>query len=529
MVFIPTISYAAYWEPGTAATPDVYYYTICDTIRQFCYNVDLEFLVPILHQQTPYWVVAADMTILAGFPHGMEYPRGLVAQPWRITGDPSHDMELLADLPAAGIPTYSYILLYDGVTHPPFTDQSHTLVGSLEDTIFGINDIMAGAGIVRIGESWGDMVVAEHVDGLYIIQYAGQGSAMFLVDPTRPIPLAGIYIADRYDPHIRDSMWFHAGIQYMDILLDAGVYSVVDVSGPDDVMRAGTLAGLSWVSDTFQVSSLTTSPDSVTIYGHASESGDIDIVMPAFGSRYTFWQGGDIIPAEYVVAGGVLSADITHDIGDITIYSIPDNICTGNCLEGLVVRAWDGPTAIIYGSGWHGSVRLSMAAGDPNGVAASVCPPGSIVTVDFDVIEPRRQAIALPYITTYESVLDVDIHRVGSKITIQTAGEPAAITLYMPAMTGNITYDIEPLVASIYHDTVTATIQHVGGDASYVISSDGPSAWRDGLAIPPPTSNTGVIWCGGAEPVNAMVIRDAGINQQDCGITKFGRGWNVWC
>ena len=272
-VLAPVAAHAAYWEPGTGAAPETHYYTICDTIRQFCYNADLEFVVPVLHGQTPYWVIRADMTILAGFPPNMEYPHGFVAEPWRITGEPVHDMDLLGDLPPAGIPASTYVMLYDGVMRSPFVDQSRTLADSLHDTIFGINGMMDGPGTVRVGESWGSMVVTGTVEGLYTVEYVGEGSASFLVDPSKPMPLAGVYNADRYDPYVGDSMWFHAGTQYMDTLLGVGGPAPVDVSGPDGAMRAGTLAGLSWTSDTYQVLSLTTSPDRATIRGHASGPG----------------------------------------------------------------------------------------------------------------------------------------------------------------------------------------------------------------------------------------------------------------
>lgn len=533
-VMAPAVAHATYWEPGTGTAPETHYYTVCDTIRQFCYDADLEFVIPVLHEHTPYWVVRADLTVLAGFPPDMEYPQGFVHQPWQITGEPHHDMELLGDSLPAGIPTSTYVLLYDGVAHSPFVDQSRTLVGSLEDTVFGINDLMDGSGLVRVGERWGKMVVTGSTDGLYVVEYLGEGSAAFLIDPAKPMPLAGIYRADRYDPHVSNSMWFHAGAEYMDALLGMGGSGTVDVSGPDDVMRAGTLAGLSWTSDTYRVTSLTTAPDRAVIRGHASGPGELHIVMPAFGSEYTFWQGNSTIPAEYEVAGGVLSAYVSHGSGDITIHSIPDDTCTNNCLEGLVVRAWDGPTAIVYGNGFHGAVRLSMAAGDPNGMAASTCPPGRSVTVDFDVMESRRPSISLPYTTTYESVLDVSMSRSGSTITVEASGGPAALTLRIPAMSGNVEYVVDgepmrPLAESSWYDTITATLEHAGGNATYVVAADGPTAWRDGLAIPPPVDRTGAVWCGMAEPVNAAVVRDAGINRQDCGITQFDGGWNVWC
>lgn len=534
LMLAPAAAHAAYWEPGTGAAPDTHQYTICDTIRQVCYNADLELVVPVLHGQTPYWVMRADMTILAGFPPGMEYPRGFVAEPWNIRGEPVHDMDLLGDALPIGIPTSTYVLLYDTVTHSPFVDQSRMLVDSLEDTIFGINEMMDGSGLVRIGEQWGEMVVTGSADGLYIVEYVGEGSASFLVDPTKPIPLAGIYRDDRYDPHVADPLWFHAGRAYMDTLLGMSGAGPVDVSGPDNVMRAGTLDGLSWSSDTYTVSSMTSTPDRAVIRGHASAPGELRIVMPAFGSQYTFWQGDAVVPAEYGVAGGVLSASIAHGSGDIEIHSIPDNTCTGNCLKGLVVRAWDGPTAVVYGNGFHGSVRMSLASGDPNSVAPSLCPAGSVVTVDFDIMEPRRPAVSLPYATTYESNLNVTMSRTGSTILAEASGPPGALTLRMPAMTGSLEYAangtaIEPLAESAWYDTVSATLEHAGGLVSYEVTADGESAWRNGLAIPPPVPSTGVVWCGMAEPVNAAVIRDGGLNRQDCGVTKFDGGWNAWC
>ena len=531
----PVAAHAAYWGPGTGTAPETHQFTICDTIRQVCYDAGLEFIVAVLHEQTPYWVVRADMTVLAGFPPGMEYPAGFVAEPWRITGEPLHDLELLADSLPPGIPTSTYALLYDGTMHAPFVDQSRTLVDSLDDTIFGLNGLMDGPGLVRVGEQWGELVVTESVDGLYYLaEYVGEGSASFLVDPAKPIPVAGIYRADRYDPHIVSSMWFYADAEHMEMLLGLYDRSTVDVSGPDNVMRAGTLSGLSWSSDTFQVQSLTSSPDRATIRGISSGDGTIQVVMPAFGGSYTFWQDGSLLPAEYDVAGGVLSATIVHGEGDITIHSIPDDVCTGDCLEDLVVRAWSGSSAIVYGGGFHGAVRMSMAPGDPDGVAQSLCPPGSTVTVDFDIMEPRRTTLTLPYATTYESNLNVSMAREGSTIRVAAAGDPGALTLRMPAMTGNVTYvadgqPINPLAESSWHDTVTATLEHSGGTAEYVIASDGPTAWKGGLAIPPPVDRTGAVWCGMAEPVNAAVIRDTGVNRQDCGVTKFDGGWNVWC
>ena len=524
---------AAYWEPGTGAAPDTHRYTICDTVRQFCHDLGLEFIAPVLHEQRPYWVVRADMTILAGFPPDMEYPHGFMHEPWRITGEPYHDMDLLDDSLPPGIPAMTFVLLYDGVMHSPFVDHSRTLADSLADTIFGLDHI-AGGGPVRVGEAWGEAVVAGSVDGLYVVEYVGEGSASFLIDPAKPMPLAGIYRADRYDPHVGHSSWFHADRKHMEILLGLYERAAIDVSGPDHVMRAGTLAGMTWSSDTYQVVSLSTSPDRAAIRGLASGNGELHIVMPAFGGSYAFWQDGAMLEAIYDVAGGVLSANIPHGSGDITIHAIPDDICTGDCLEGLVVRAWDGPAAIVYGNGFHGSVRMSLVSGDPDGVAPSLCPPGSTVTVDFDTMEPRRAPLALPYTTTYESALDVSIYREGPTIHAEASGEPAALTLRMPAMAGNVSYMAngslaEPLAESRYHDTVTATLQHPGGTVSYVASADGPTAWKSGLAIPPPAGRTGAVWCGMAGPVNDMVIRDSGVNRQDCGVTKFDGGWNVWC
>lgn len=530
----PAAAHAAYWEPGIGAAPETHHYTICDTVRQFCYNADLEFLAPVLHEYAPYWVVRADMTVLAGFPPGMEYPRGFVADPWCIIGEPRRDMELLDDLPPAGIPAFAYVFLYDTMMRAPFVDESRVLADSLEDAIFAMNGMIDGPGKARVGESWGNLVVTGYADGLYTVEYVGEGSAAFLLDPSKPMPLAGVYRADRYDPYVGDPIWFHAGVEYMDALLGAGGSAPVEVSDPDYVMRTGTPAGLSWTSDTYRVSSLTTSPDHIVIRGHASGPGDLRIVMPAFGSQYTFWQEGAAVPAEYGVAGGVLSARIPHGIGDIAIHSVPDDVCTGDCLEDLAVRAWDGPIAIVYGGGFHGSVRLSMAAGDPNGVAASLYPPGRTVTVDFDMTDAGRQPIILPHATTHESILDVSVRRSGSTVTADVYGDPAALTLRMPTMTENVAYTVDgapaaPLAESSRFDTVTATLEHAGGNATYTATADGPSAWRDGLAIPPPVARTGAIWCGMAEPVNAAVIRDAGVNRQDCGVTKFDGGGNAWC
>lgn len=534
LVLAPAAAQAAYWEPGTGAVPETHNYTICDTIRQFCYDASLEFIVAVLHEHQPYWVVRADMTILAGFPPGMEYPSDFVAEPWTITGEPIHDMGLLGDSLPLGIPSSTYALLYDGNLHSPFVDQSRMVVDSLADTLLGLNRLMDGSGLVRIGESWGEVVVIESVDGLYLVEYVGEGGASFLVDPDQPLPLAGIYRADRYDPYVRSSMWFYSGVEHMEILL--GIYdgAAIEVSGPDDVMRAGTLSGLTWSSETYQLQSFSTTPDTAVLEGHASEAGILSVVMPAFGSSYTFWQDGSMVPAEYDVTGGVLSADITHGTGDITIHSIPDDVCTGDCLEGLVVRAWSGPSAVVYGGGFHGSVRMSMVSGDPNGVAPAMCPAGSVVTVDFDVADARRTTLVLPHATTYESNLNVTIIREGSTITVAAEGNPSALTLRMPAMAGKVTYwldghQLEPLAESSWYDTVTATLEHVGGSAEYVVNADGPTAWWGGLAIPAPVDRTGAIWCGMAEPVNAAVIRDAGVNRQDCGTTKFDGGWSVWC
>lgn len=530
---MPVGAHASYWEPGDGATPRTYDYTVCDTIRQVCYDADLEFLVPVLHGNVPYWVVRADMTILAGFPPHMEYPPGLPVEPWRVTGEPLHDMALLADSLPPGIPASTYVLLYDGVMRAPFADESRMLADSLHDTVFGLNRLMDGAGQVRVGETWGEAVVMESADGLYVVEYVGKGSASFLVDPAQPMPLAGMYDADRYDPYVSATMWFHVDVEHMDVLLGRYERAVVDVSGPDDAMRAGTLAGMSWSSDTYTVQSLTTAPDRVTIRGHASGEGELSIVMPAFGARYAFWQG-TMLAAEYDVAGGVLSARIHHGVGDIVVHAIPDDVCTGDCLGDLVVRAWSGPSAIVYGGGFHGAVRMSLASGDPGEVAPSLCPPGSSVTVDFDVMQSRRPAVVLPHATTYESNLDVSVTREGSRVYALVSGEPGAFTLRMPAMAGAVTYEAgglpaEPAAESSWHDTVTATIRHAGGTVSYVAQADGPTAWKSGLAIPPPADRTGAIWCGMAEPVNAAVIRDSGVNRQDCGVTKFDGEWNVWC
>lgn len=534
VVITPAMAQAIYWEPGAGASPEIYQYVICDTQRQVCYDAAMEFLVPVLHGQKPYWIVQADMTIIAGSPPGMIYPAGYVAEPWRITGEPIQDIELLDDSLPPGIPTSTYTLLYDGVTHSPFIDHSRILVDSLGDTVFGMNELVGGGGLVRLGERWGESIVYGSADGLYVVRYVGAGSASFLIDPAKPMPVAGIYSADRYDPYVSASMWFYAERHHMDILL--GIYDegTVDVSGPDDAMRAGTLEGLSWTSETYQVQSLTTTPDTATIRGTASGNGTIHVVMPAFGGSYTFWQDGSQIPANYTVAGGVLSALMYHDTGHITIHAIPNDICVGDCLGGVIVRAWHGPSALVYGGGYNGAVRLSMVPGDPNGVAASICPPGSEVTINFDVIPSRHDTPTLPYVTTYESALDISMSREGQIIWLDASGEPAAITLRMPAMVGDITYEADgvpltPLAESIWYDTVTATIQHMGGNVTYVVHSDGPTAWKSGLAISPPAERTGVVWCGMSEPVNAAVIRDAGINRQDCGVTRFSGGWNVWC
>ena len=534
LAFVPVAAHAEYWAPGDGAAPGMHHYTICDTLRQFCYGADLEFLMPVLHENRPYWVVRADMTILAGFPPHAAHPPGLPAAPWRITGEPLGDMKLLADSTPPGIPASTYVLLYDGVTYAPFVDESRILVDSLHDTIFGLNRLMDGAGLVRVGEAWGEAAVMDGVDGLYVVEYAGAGTASFLVDPAQPIPLAGVYDADRYDPHVQSTTWFHADAEYMDVLLGRYERAAVDVSGPDGAMSAGTLAGMSWSSDTYAVQSLTTAPDVATIRGQASGTGELEVVMPAFGARYAFWQDGKMLDAEYVVSGGVLSADLTHHVGDIKIHAIPEDVCTGDCLGGLVVRAWSGPSAIVYGGGFHGAVRMSLASGDPGGVAPSLCPPGSRVTVDFDVVESGRPATILPHATTHESNLEVSMTREGSSLRVLVSGGPDAFTLRMPAMTGTVTYEadglpVEPAAESTWHDTVTATMRHSGGTVSYAVEADGPTAWRNGLAIPPPADRTGAIWCGMAEPVNAAVIRDSGVNRQDCGVTKFDGGWNEWC
>lgn len=533
-VLAPAGAQTVHWEPGDGAAPDTHHYTICDTIRRVCYDTNLEFLVPVLHDGAAYWVVRADMTILAGFPPDTEYPPGFVAEPWSITGEPLHDMDLLADSLPPGIPSSTFVLLYDGAMRAPFVDESRVLADSLHDTVFGLNRLMDGAGAVRVGETWGDVAVMGVVDGLYIAEYAGEGSASFLVDPAQPMPLAGTYSADRYDPHVRSTMWFYADREHMDTLLERRGDAAVDVSGPDDAMRAGTLAGMSWKSDTYTVRSVTTAPDRAVVRGHAAGAGELDLVMPAFGARYAFWQDGVALEAEYGVAGGVLSARVQHGAGDIAIHAIPDDVCTGDCLGGLVVRAWSGPSVIVYGGGFHGAVRMSLAAGDPGGVAPSLCPPGSIVTVDFDVVESGRPAPVLPHATAYESNLEVSLEREGSSVRASVSGGPGAFTLRMPAMAGVVSYEaggvpVAPAAESSWHDTVTATIMHAGGAVGYTVRADGPTAWGSGLAIPPPADRTGAIWCGMAEPVNAAVIRDSGVNRQDCGVTKFDGGWNVWC
>lgn len=535
-ICMPLAAHGAYWEPGTGAAPETHAYTICDTLRQYCYYAELEFIAPVLHNQTPYWVVRADHTILAGLP--TEMPPDVAFPPdtaFEITGDPVHDIPLLDDSAPPGIPTRTYVLLYSDMMHTPFVDYSRTVADSLNDVLFGINDFLDGPGVVRVGEVWGDVAVMESVDGLYIIQYVGEGSARFLVDRDRPIPLAGVYVADRYDPHIQNSFWFYSEKRYMDMLYGIQDGVGVDVSGPDNVMRAGTLSGVSWSSDTYQVQSISRSYNTAAIRGVSDGGGILHIVMPAFGGTFTFWQGNTMLDATYDVVGGVLSATITHHTSDmITIHSIPNDMCTGDCIQDMVVRAWDGATGIVYGNGFHGAVRMSLVSGDPDNVAAAICPPGSVVTVDFDVIHSSYAPLVIPYATTYESVLDVDITREGSTIHVDATGEPAAITLRMPAMIGNITYMadgtvLEPLVSSTYHDVVTATIQHVGDAMQYTISADGPTAWDAGLAIPPPVSRTGAIWCGMAEPVNAAMIRHGGVSRADCGLTKFDGGWNVWC
>ena len=532
---VPACAYASYWEPGQGATQQTYRYTICDTIRHACYDASLEFVTHVVHGGEPYWVVRADMTILAGFPPGMEYPRGYEPLPWRITGDPVHDMELLEDSLPPGIPSYTFILLYDGILHAPFVDESRMLADSLHDTIFGLNDMMDGAGILRVGGMWGEAVVMEMVDGMFVVRYDGEGEVVFLVDPDTPIPLAGIYKADRYDPRVSSTMWFYGDMGHMDIILEQSSYGTVDVSGPDDVMRTGTLSGMTWTSDTYTVHSATISNDYATIRGHADTPGVINVVMPAFGSSYTFWQNGTIIPATYHTAEGVLTAHISHDTGDITIHAIPDGVCTGECVRDVVVRAWSGPSAIVYGSGFHGAVRMSLVPGDPNMIAPSVCPAGSVVTVDFDVMEPLHTIMALPYVTTYESdIHDIVVTREGSRLDASVSGESGSFTLRMPAMTGHVSYygdgmPITPEAQSTYHDTVTATIRHSGGNASYVVQADGPSAWGSGLSLAPPAARTGAVWCGMSEPVNAMVIRDTGVGLRDCGVSKFDGGWNAWC
>lgn len=522
------VAYGAYWEPGVGAAPQTHSYTVCDTQRQFCYYTELEFITPVLHGQVPYWVVRADYTVLAGVPHNMPFA---LDAPFDVTGDPVHDIPLLYDAAPTGIPTMSYVLLYDGMMHAPFTDQSRIIMDSLNDVLFGLNDFLDGPVPLRVGETWGDVAVTHSINGLFIIQYVGEGMARFLIDPQGPLPLAGVYTPNRYDPHVQNAMWFTDDEQSMNLLRGTLNDTGVDYTGPDDVMRAGTLAGLTWTSDTYTVQSISTTQNTAVIRGLSVGNGTLDIVMPAFGGSYTFWQGDTKLDATYDVTGGVLSGVIHHVSGeDIIIHVIPDDICTGDCIQDLVVRAWDGPTGIVYGSGFHGAVRMSLVPGDPDGVAPALCPPGSSVTVDFDVMEPPYTQLALPYTTTYESVLEVGMHRQDSTIQVQAVGEPAAITLRMPAMIGNISYTpTEPLASYTTHDTVTSIIQHDGGETLYTIQADGPSAWGTGLSIPPPESRTGVIWCGMASPVNAAIIQDTGVYRPDCGTTKFGGGWNVWC
>ncbi len=533
IVIIPGMAHALYWEPGTGATHDTYVYTICDTTRQLCYDASLDFLTSVLHYNKPYWIVQAQMTIMAGFLQDMDYPN-YIPERFIMTGDPIIDLELLEDSIPPGIPTQTYILLYDGTLKAPFIDQSRMFVGSLEDTILAINDFMDGPGIVKVGEMWGDVIVLEGNNDLYMVEYSGEGSAAFLIDITQPIPLAGIFKADRYDPFVDASMWFYSDRSHLDMLLGMQDESVIDISGPDNIMQAGTLSGLSWSSQTYRVESYSTTPGKAIIRGHSIEPGILDVVMPAFGSKYTFWQNGHPIETTYTVTGGVLSATIPHNDGDIIIHMIPNDTCTGDCLEDLILRAWDGPTALVYGSGFHGSIRMSLVSGDPHMVAPTVCPPGSTVTVDFDVMETRRPPLILPYVTTFESNLDVSLNRDGSTIRVIATGEPAILTLRMPAMMGNLIYTsngtlLEPLAQSLYHDTITATLDHPGGTIQYMVESDGPSAWKSGLAIPSPVERTGVIWCGTSTPVNHGVIEQSGVNRQDCGVTKFVRGWNVWC
>lgn len=58
--------------------------------------------------------------------------------------------------------------------------------------------------------------MTEYVDGLYAVEYVGEGSAALMLDPSKPMPPAGVYRADRYDPYVSDLMWFHTGMECMD-------------------------------------------------------------------------------------------------------------------------------------------------------------------------------------------------------------------------------------------------------------------------------------------------------------------------
>lgn len=98
----------------------------------------------------------------------------------------------------------------------------------------------------------------------------------------------------------------------------------------------------------------------------------------------------------YDAARIILSPTVMYHTGDIIIHAIPDELWTGDCLRGLV-RSWSGPSAMVYGGGFHGIIRMSLASGYPVGAAPSLSPPGSAVTANFATIKSGLPALALPY------------------------------------------------------------------------------------------------------------------------------------
>ena len=544
LFFLPASAFAATWSPGTNTSNEIYSYVICDTIRTVCYETNLEFLRAVLHDETVYWLVIADMNVLAGLPYSMESNKNdITPQPWVINGDPTHDINILKNAIPVGIPEQVYVFLFDNMFYTPFLDESRILHDSIHDTILGIDTMMTGPGIVKKGEYWGNNLIVKDVVGeLLIVEYGDAGSASFLIDPTKPFPLAGIYEADRHDPLVDADMWFYDKPQHMEILLGIFENTRVDLSGPTNILKSGTLDRTKWSSDTYNIQSITTQYDKVVIRGSIPEGvqgGTLRIVMPAFGDTYTFRQGNSVINGEYHISGGVLTANIQHgNVGDIIIYSVPSNVCTGECLQNVIIRAWDdsSPTAVVYGGGFHGSIRLTMTASDPNNIASTLCPVGSVVSVDLDDIQGYGSSFTLPYTTTYETSLqNITMTRNGNTVSGTIYGEESFVTFRIPAMLGNIKYMINdsiitPNAETKWYDILRTTIHHSGGMSNYEIKSDGVTAWGSGLAISKPVDRTGVIWCGMSEPVNALVIQDSGPARQDCGLTKFSdEVWNTWC